>query len=163
MNINATMQKALGNQINLEFYSSYLYLAMSLHLEAKGLGGMAAWLRKASQEEQGHAHKLIGFVLERGGQVALEAIKAPPATWKNPLEIFAATHAHEQHVTESIHALAKLAEQENDRATASFLRWFVDEQVEEEAKTSRITDALRLIGDNLVATFLLDKELGSKG
>ena len=48
---------------------------------------------------------------------------------------------------------------ENDHAAKSFLNWFVDEQVEEEASMETIVDKLKLIGGEGHGLLMLDKEL----
>ena len=54
------------------------------------------------------------------------------------------------------------AKEENDTATESMLKWFIDEQVEEEAQTLLIVDKLKLIKDSMQGLFMLDKELGER-
>jgi ferritin len=44
--------------------------------------------------------------------------------------VFEKTLAHENHVTDLINNLVDIAIQARDHATQSFLKWFVDEQVE---------------------------------
>lgn len=41
------------------------------------------------------------------------------------------------------------------------LKWFVDEQVEEEETAQDIIDKLEMIGDNGYGLYMLDKELGA--
>ena len=65
----------------------------------------------------------------------------------------------EQKVTASIDRIVKLARQEGDYATDSFLQWFVDEQVEEEELVDDLVQKLRLIGDFKPGLYLLDREL----
>ncbi|MBU1909289.1 MAG: ferritin, partial [Verrucomicrobia bacterium] len=72
------------------------------------------------------------------------------------------TLKHEKTVTASIHALADLAVAEKDHATNSFLKWFVDEQVEEEANAQEIVDLLKLAGDAGNALLFLDAKLGAR-
>ena len=48
------------------------------------------------------------------------------------------------------------------RISANRLVWFVDEQIEEEENVQGIIDALKLVGDDKVGTFMLDKELGAR-
>ena len=55
-----------------------------------------------------------------------------------------------------------LTTQENDYATQSMLKWFVDEQVEEEENAQNIIDNLRMIKDNGYGIYMLDKELGAR-
>jgi len=67
MKINATVEKALNEQINRELYSAYLYLAMAAYLDDLNLPGAAHWMRIQAQEEVGHAMKLYNYVVERRG------------------------------------------------------------------------------------------------
>jgi len=53
-------------------------------------------------------------------------------------------------VTDQIHALVALAEKDKDYATQSFLRWFVDEQVEEVESQRYLLDVAKMAGDRLL-------------
>ncbi len=81
---------------------------------------------------------------------------------ENPSDVFESTLAHEQKVTSLINNLFALTTQENDYATQSMLKWFVDEQVEEEENAQNIIDNLRMIKDNGYGLYMLDKELGAR-
>jgi len=161
--ISPKMFEALTEQINEELYSSYLYLAMSAHCEAKSFKGFGAWLRVQFQEEQLHALKLMDHVLARGGQVTLRAIAAPPAEFGAPTQIFEAVLEHERHITGCVHKLHALAVAEKDVAAQVFMQWYVNEQVEQEANASEIVDKLKMVGDRLGSMLYLDKEYGKRG
>ena len=75
---------------------------------------------------------------------------------------FEDTLKHEKSVTARIDALCELAAAEKDFASANRLVWFVDEQIEEEENVQSIIDALKLVGDDKVGTFMLDKELAGR-
>ncbi len=156
------MQEALNEQVNAEFFSAYLYLSMSAHFESKGLPGMAHWMRMQFEEEQIHALKIYDFINERNGTVILTEIEAPKTQWGSVLEVFEYTYEHEQKVTGLINNLVSLAYEEKDHATASFLQWFVDEQVEEESNASQIVDQLKMVGEDGAALFLLDAQLAQR-
>lgn len=160
--ISTSMEKAIIGQINAEFYSAYLYLAMSAYFEGEGLPGMASWMKNQVQEEMFHGMKMYDYVHERGGKVVLSAIDKPPAQWKSPLAVFEGALAHEQKVTGLINQLANLALDERDHATNIFLQWFVSEQVEEEATVSGIIHKLKRIGKEANSLFTLDQELGQR-
>ena len=162
MEIKDKITKAINKQINAEFYSSYLYLAMAAYFEAKNWLGFANWVKIQSKEENTHAMKFYEFVLERGGEVVLEDIKAADTDWKTPLEVFEAVYAHELKVTALIDGLLKLSRQEADTATESMLKWFIDEQVEEETHAKQVVDKLKLIKDSANGLFMLDHELGER-
>lgn len=160
--LNKKLERALNDQINAEFYSSYLYLAMGAHFEAAGLPGCARWMQAQTQEEWFHGMKMYRFVLERGGRIELKGIAAPPERWVSPLAVFENVLAHEQKVTNLINGLVDLAVKERDHATTIFLQWFVSEQVEEEAAASAIIGKFRLIGKESGGLFALDNELGQR-
>jgi ferritin len=160
--LNPRIEEALNRQINAELYSSYLYLSMSAYCDSQNLAGMANWMRIQAQEENTHAMKFFDFVNERDGRVLLTQIDAPKTEWTSPLDVFEETLAHEQKVTGLINGLVDLALEEKDHASNTFLQWFVTEQVEEEATAKTILDKLRLIGENPVALYMLDGELGQR-
>lgn len=153
---------ALSEQINAEYYSAYLYLAMSAKADAMGLKGAASWLFSQAQEEMAHGTHMYEYLLERGVTPVFSAIEQPPMTYTNINEIYKAVYAHEQEVTRRVNAIATLAMQELDHACYQFMMWFVNEQVEEEASASEILDKLELIGDNKGMLLSLDNELGAR-
>jgi ferritin len=160
--ISPKMEDALNKQINAEFYSSYLYLAMAADFESKNLEGFSNWMKVQAQEEWGHGMRLYKYINEQMGRVTLKAIDAPPTEWKSALEMFEAAYKHEQMVTGLINKLVALANEENDYATQNFLQWFVEEQVEEENSAGTITERLKMIGDSVQGLFMLDSILGRR-
>jgi len=159
MKINKKIEDAINKQINAELYSAYLYLGMSSRCTETNLKGMANWLYVQAQEEMTHAIKFYRFVLDRGGHPVMTGIEGVRTDWKSPLEMFAAAYEHEKLVTGLINNIVDIALAERDHATASMLNWFVDEQVEEEANASEITEKLKLIGESKDGLLMLDKEL----
>jgi len=154
--------KALNEQINAEFYSSYLYLSMEVYFKSISLSGFAIWMRAQIQEEIFHAMKFYDFVIERGGIVSLDSIRKPDFGWGSPLKAFEHILKHEQYVTRLIDDLVELAISEKDHATTIFLQWFVTEQIEEEASAGEIVDKLKLIKNDSSGLFLLDSELAKR-
>ena len=157
------MQEALNEQINKEIYSSYLYLAMSAAFEDKSLPGLAHWMRVQAQEEWQHALKIYKYIVERGGSVKLKAIDGPPSDFDSPLSMFEQAYEHEKKVTGMINNLMDQAVSDKDYATQSFLKWFVDEQVEEEDAARGIVDKLQMVGDSSNGLFMMDRALAARG
>lgn len=160
--IKKKVQKAFNDQINEELFSSYLYLSMSAWFEDRNLPGFGNWMRVQAQEEVAHAMKFYHHILERGGEVKLQAISGPDTEWENPLSAFQAAYKHEQHITDRIDTLLELAIEEKDHAAQSFLKWFVDEQVEEEATADGVVQQLTLAKEAPGALFMLDREFGQR-
>ncbi len=160
--LNEKIEAALNDQVNAEFYSAYLYLAMNAYFESKSLGGFANWMDIQTQEEVVHATKLYRFINERGGRPVLKAIDEPQLEWDSPLAVFEAAYAHEQLITGRINDLVSLAMELKDHATSSFLQWFVDEQVEEEDSANQIVEKIKLMAGAPGTLYLLDQELGQR-
>jgi ferritin len=160
--LNKTMQNAMNDQIQAELYSAYLYLSMSAYFEAENLPGFANWMRLQAQEEEAHAMRFFDHVNDRGGRVVLLAIDAPQVDFENPLTVFKMAYDHERMVTQRIHDLYQLATEQNDFAAQSMLKWFIDEQVEEEKSAMDIVDQLEMVGDHKMGLFMLDRELGQR-
>ena len=159
MMLGEKVEKALNGQVNAEFYSAFLYLSMSACFQSLDLPGFANWMHIQFQEEESHAMKLYGHILDRGGKVVLQAVNAPPVEWDGPLDVMQSVLEHERKVTVMINNMVYLARDERDNATEIFLQWFVNEQVEEEYSVGTIVGQLRLIKDSPQALFLMDKEL----
>lgn len=157
--IKEKILNALNEQINAEQYSAFLYLSMSAYFNDMGLPGFANWMYVQHQEELSHANKFFNYVNERSGKVILKAIDQMPIDFDGVIDVVEKTLAHEQHVTGLIDNLVDIAVDERDHATQSFLQWFVDEQVEEEANVQEILDTLKLINGQGNGIFMLDREL----
>jgi ferritin len=153
------MRNAINEQINAEQYSALLYLSMSAYFNDKGLPGFANWMYIQYQEELSHANKLFKYVVDRGAKVEIKAIKQMPTDWDGVIDAFEATLEHEQLVTSLINNLIDIAIAESDHAAQSFLQWFIDEQVEEEANVQEILDTLKLVNGQGNGIFMLDREM----
>lgn len=160
--LSAKMNEALNQQINMEFFSAYMYLAMAAEADRLGLPGFSNWFRIQYQEELTHADRFFNYVLERDGKAELLTIEAPKVSEESALSLFEKSLSHEQSVTASIFKLKDLARSESDHATDVFLEWFVSEQVEEEASTRSIVDQLKLVDGNGNGLFMIDRELAGR-
>ncbi len=150
-------------QIGREFYSGYFYMSMSAWLQDISLEGIAKWMQIQAQEEMSHAMIMYNFILDAGVKVKLPAIDQPPADFESPLDVFKQGLAHEKLITSCINNLMDIAVEEKNHAVTSFLNWFVDEQLEEEANFSTILGKLQLIQKSAGGgIFMLDNELGAR-
>lgn len=162
MKIEKNVLEALNQQINREYYSAYLYLSMSFYCHGIGLQGFAHWLDVQKLEECSHAETLSQHILERGGKITLDTIEIPPNSWENIVELFEAVLEHERSMTAAIHNLITTAQVQNDFPVQSLLKWFVDEQVEEESSVENILNQLNYVKDNTSAIFMLDREMAQR-
>ena len=144
------MNEKLNAQITREFYSSYLYRQMASCLDRMGLAVLEQHFIDQADEELAHAVKLIDYVQKAAGVLELGAIPAPPTSFETVVAIAQATLDHEREVTGHIHALVAQAEEDKDYSTRSYLQWYIDEQVEEEASFADLLQLAKLAGDNLL-------------
>ena len=161
--ISKKTAKAINAQINREFYSAFLYLAMANDAMAKGFKGAANWFNLQFGEEQGHALKFSKYLQEQGAKVEIGAMEKPKGEWKDLLEMFKDSLEHEKKVTAWISEIAELAVTEKDFATQNMLQWFINEQVEEEANATDVIWMLDMSAGSKGALFMADKQLGKRG
>jgi len=158
--LKKAMIDRLNEQINLEFYSSNLYLQMSAWAEDKGFEGCAEFLQKHADEEMQHMKRLFTYVNETGAMAKLGAIDAPPTEFSSIKDLFEKVFEHERLITQKINELAHTAFTELDYSTFSFLQWYVAEQHEEEKLFKGILDKIEIIGEDGKGLFFIDKEIG---
>lgn len=160
--ISKKMAQEINAQINREFFSAFLYLAMANDALDKGFNGTCRWMTLQFEEEQEHALKFSKYLQDQGEKVVLGAMEAPKTEWKDILDMFKDALLHEKKVTAWINDLNTLAIAEKDYATQSMLRWFIDEQVEEEANCNEAIAALSMVGGSANGTFMYDHQLGKR-
>ncbi len=157
--MNSKIEKALNEQISMEFYSSNLYLAMASWAEINGLEGTSRFLYKHAEEERIHMLKLIHFINERGGHGISPGSKEPPKTFKSVKDLFQQVLDHERVVTNEINGLVGLCLAEKDFTTHNFLQWYVTEQLEEENLAKTVLDKLKLIGNDNAGMYMFDRDI----
>ncbi|MBK9331122.1 MAG: ferritin [Ignavibacteria bacterium] len=153
------LQDAINEQINKEFFSEYMYLSMSAYLESIEMEGFANYFNVQAQEEHFHAMKMFNFVHDKGGRVILKSLGEPKTEFSSVLNVIEEALEHERYITKSINDLMDIAIKENDHSVKSFLEWYVDEQVEEEATMSRLIAKLKMINGEGLGLLTIDNEL----
>lgn len=153
---------ALNRQVTLEFESSYIYMAMAAHLDHNTYEGFASYMIEQAKEENDHAMRIYNYLNDRGAKVKLGSIGEPENDFGSVLEVFEKALAHEKFITKQIHELADLAMDLRDHATISFLQWFIDEQVEEEATFETHIDYIKRIKNDENALYMYEQELGKR-
>ena len=157
--LSQAMTARLNEQINLEMFSSHLYLQMSSWCAYKALDGCAMFLNQHAAEEMTHMHRLINYLQETGALAILGSMEAPPSEFASLQELFEKIYAHEQFITGKINELVHLATTESDYSTVQFLQWYVAEQHQEEFLFKGILDKINLIGTEGQGLFFIDREI----
>lgn len=151
--------KEMNEQINLEIYSGYLYLALSIQMEKENYKGYSKWLLRHFEEELSHAKDFIAYLQKRNSAATLLDIKAESIEVKEPLEVAKMVLEHEKKVTASIYKLHDIAKKNDDYATEIFMHEYINEQIEEEDTAQTIIDKFTFAGESTAAKYAVDKEL----
>ena len=160
--LSTRLHNAINAQINAEFWSAYLYLAMSLDAESKGYKGVANWFYVQFQEEQAHARIFMNYLNSRDAKVELLPIDAVPSTWDSILDMYKQTLEHEKKVTSLINDIAAIANEDKDFASINRINWFIDEQVEEEESARDMIFTVGAVENDKYGMYMLDKELAAR-
>ncbi len=160
--LSKKMLDELNVQIKHEFFSANYYLAMAAYCIDRGLDGFGNFFIIQAEEERFHAMKFFNYINSLNGRVTMTGYEEPRNDFKSLEEVFELALKHEVFVTKRIHTLADLAQAEKHHPTISFLQWFVDEQVEEEATMSTWLDKVKLVGDNGHGLLMIDQELAAR-
>lgn len=141
----------LNEQIANEKFAAYSYIGMSAFFDQQGMILLGKMFREqAAEESEIHAAKFLEHIINREGKVQLPAIPAAKTDYTSVVEALEAAYDHEIKVSNQVHALQELAEQHNDRATAIFLDWFVEEQIEEVRTMYKLREVARAAGPHAI-------------
>lgn len=160
--IGKKIRDAMNDQIKHELESFYIYLSMVAYFHEQGLDGMAHWMRCQAHEEMIHAMKFFDHIIDRGGTVTLQNLKQIKTTWKKPLEAWQDAYEHEKFVTGKINNLTKISREENDYTSEPLLSWFLNEQIEEEKNTEKVSRELAMVETSKEGILMLDRELAAR-
>lgn len=149
----------INKQITKEFFSAYLYLAISNYFAQQNLDGFTNWYEVQAKEELDHAMLFRKYLLNEGHAVQFEQIGAPDVSYKTLGEALATTVTHEQMITASITEIYTAALDCKDYKTTQLLDWFVKEQGEEEKSATDLCNKFQLFGNDTMSLYLLNAEL----
>lgn len=160
--LSEKLHEAINEQMNFEFYSAHTYLAMAAYCSNESYDGFANFFLIQAEEERFHAMKFYNFLSNLGYRATIDGFHRPNNDFKSLLEIFETALSHEKEVTRRIYNLSDIALDEREHATMAFLKWFIDEQVEEEATFDTLISKIKRIENDSNAIFMLDAELATR-
>jgi ferritin len=160
--LSEKLVELINKQINYEFFSEHIYLAMSAYCADQDLDGFANFFRVQAEEERFHAMKFFDYVIEMNDRVRIKGMPESRNDYESIIDAFRSALEHERSNTRNIYEIADVATEERNHATISFLKWFIDEQVEEEAIMNSLIKKLQRIGNDSAALYMLDTELAAR-
>lgn len=161
MRISSKTAKAINDQIAYEASATQAYVAIGSWCERTGYDGSAMFFFEQATEENTHMLKFVHYLNNAGAEAIIPATEKPQGNFDSLESTFQAGLKSEQTVTKLINNLVEFVEREKDRATYSFLQWFVNEQIEEETLFETILQKFEIIGRDKLAIYQIDQSLAS--
>jgi ferritin len=160
-----TLIQALQEQLTRERQNEANYRAKSAQAEAVNYSGVAAWMKRAADDERLHSSLVEGYLIDRNLVPVfnlLQIIDTLPGD--DLIGLFQDALELEQSTTAAIETLYFLAEQTEDPRTCSFITvphddfpGFLEEQTQSEREITDILMSLRRL--DKTGWELLDKQL----
>lgn len=160
--LSPELHEALLDQITFEYHSAHVYLSMAGYCHKIDLDGFANFFKIQFEEEHFHAMKMFEFLSEMDADIDMRSITVPPSDYKNIIDVFEKALVHEKLVTSRIYNLMDIATKDKEYATTSFLKWFIDEQVEEEANFKGYLQKLKRTKDDISVLYKMDDEMATR-
>lgn len=149
----------LNKQVKMEAQSSAAYLAMAAWCDANGYDNSASYFFRQSDEERKHQLKIFHYLTD------MESTAISPATGENQHEfenlraVFEQALEKEIAVTDAIHDIVRACRKHGDIATEEFMRWFVQEQIEEEYVARRAVELFDTLGEDKLALGMFEERI----
>lgn len=148
MMISDKLAAAMSAQVGREFAASNQYVAIATYFERESLEHLAQFFYRQAAEENEHAMKFVHYVTEAGGTVVIPAVEAPRHDIASAEMAVKLSLDWELEVTRQITALMDQAVKESDYLAQGFLRWFIDEQLEEVTTMETLLKVIQRAGPN---------------
>ena len=157
--LNKRVKDLIVDQVNKELYSAYLYLDFANYYDANHLDGFVNWYTIQAKEEMDHAMLFYKYLHKNDEHVVLSAIGKPDKEFTDYLGPVKAGLEHEKYVTSLIENINRVANECNDKETMRILKWFLDEQEEEEENASDLIAKTEFALENPNGIPVLNNEL----
>jgi ferritin len=143
---------AFNQQVGNEMGASMQYISIAAYFDQEGLGGLARFFYRQSEEEREHAMKFVNFVVDAGGPLRIPEIAAARSEFASASDAVQAALEWEKEVTQQIYGLVEIAKEDSNYIAMRFLDWFVDEQFEEVTTMEELLQVVERAGEsNLLA------------
>jgi len=140
--LNEELRKLLIAQIGSELAAHQLYLGISLYFQRQSLDRWGKLFSDQSIEEAQHATKIMTFLTDNEVEFDLPALKATSTRFGSASAATKRALESERAVAAQFDRMAAVAIAHGDHRGHQFLQWFIEEQVEEEAKIQHVVDLI---------------------
>ena len=92
---------AFNKQINHEFYSAYLYFAMSTYFNEIAMQGFCDFMKHKASQKLDSAQKIYDYLILRDEKLIFSKIEEPSVDWINVSDVFSCALSHEEFMLSS--------------------------------------------------------------
>ncbi len=157
--LNEEIVDIINKQIKMEAHSSAAYLAMAAWCDVRGYDNSAAHFFEQSEEERKHQLKFFHYLVDMECTAVSPAIGESKHEFGSLREVFEHALEMEINVTDAIHDIVRATRKEGDIATEEFLRWFVQEQIEEEFVARQCLELFDVLGEDKLALGMFEERV----
>lgn len=163
-NYNEKLSEYLSNQLTLELNSAYLYMALEIHCSSRNVSlfGFTKYFKVTKKEELAHAKGIKKHMVIQDLKFMYNPIANPLMTKIKkditPMQMLELALENEKNEQENIFEIYKLAEENKDYATCTFLDAYVDEQAKSINEIENMMMNLKRC-ENELGLFLFDQTL----
>ncbi|EMX9850818.1 non-heme ferritin-like protein [Klebsiella michiganensis] len=137
------MVQKLNNQMNLEFYTSNLYLHLSEWCTQQRLNGTATFLRNRAQASITQMMRVFDFMKKSGAWPVVKAEGTYGTECSSLEDLFSKTVEDYQQRSTILSSLAEEAKAQSDESTLRFLTLLAEEQDQDGMLLETILEEIR--------------------
>ena len=149
----------INKQIKMEAQSSAAYLAMAAWCDIRGYDNCAEFFFKQSDQEREHQLKFFHYLVDMECDAISPGVSDSQHEFDKLRTVFEKSLEMEIAVTDSIHEMVRTCRKHGDLATEEFLRWFVQEQIEEEYVARRCLELFDVLGEEKIALGMIEERV----
>ncbi len=120
--MNTELLELFNKLINLEFYTGYLYYAMSTYFDEIMMNGFSMYMKHQASFELDIAQKMYDYLILRNEKLLFLKINEPKTNRGDVSDIFNQILVHEKILSDKIYELNLKAEECSDMGAIEFLR-----------------------------------------
>ena len=127
--MDTKLLQAFNKQINHEFYSAYLYFAMSTYFSEIAMQGFCDFMKHKTSQKLECAQKIYDYLILRDEKLIFSKIEEPSVDWINVSDVFNSALSHEEFILTQIKELYSIAKETDDIAAMEYVSHLLNEQI----------------------------------
>jgi ferritin len=149
----------INKQIKMEAHSSAAYLAMAAWCDKEGYDNSSEFFFTQSEEERKHQLKLFRYLVDMECAAISPTVGETQHEFSTLRSVFETALEMEITVTDAIHDIVRECRKLGDIATEEFMRWFVNEQIEEEYVARKCIELFDTLGEDKIALGMVEERV----